>query len=161
LVSLLRDLAAYRLIDRLLPCTKDFRGTGFQRNRRKVKTFHDHNGCSRDPAQALPKEVVYSRATAPRGRGPWSQSLFSAAGIRRRLQQSSSPPLQICGRHQDFRHKGGIAPANSLPSFCLSVLARSFFESMILYAGMIRWNDGPEAMAEIREVSFQGGDKSL
>ena len=32
---------------------------------------------------------------------------------------------------------------------------------MILYAGMIRWNDGPEAMAEIREVSFQGGVKSL
>jgi hypothetical protein len=27
--SLLRDLAVYRLIDRLLPCTKDFPGTGF------------------------------------------------------------------------------------------------------------------------------------
>jgi hypothetical protein len=32
---------------------------------------------------------------------------------------------------------------------------------MIVYAGMIRWNDGPEVMAEIREVSFQWGDKSL
>jgi hypothetical protein len=39
---LLRDLAVYRLIDRLLPCTKDFRGTGFSVIEEKVKTFHDH-----------------------------------------------------------------------------------------------------------------------
>jgi hypothetical protein len=39
--SLLRDLAVYRLIDRLLPLYKRFPRNGFQRNRRKVKTFHD------------------------------------------------------------------------------------------------------------------------
>ena len=61
--SLLRDLAVYRLIDRLLPLYKRFPRNGFQRNRRKSEDFSRSQILTvalASPARSLQKEIIYS-----------------------------------------------------------------------------------------------------